>query len=805
MNPVKISINWLKEYLETKSAPEEISDILTNLGLEVEKILPFESIKGGLIGVVAGKVLKCEKHPNADRLKVTSIDLGNNETSEIVCGAPNIMEGQIVPVAKVGSKIYTNGGDEIKIKKSKIRGVVSNGMVCAEDEIGLGESHEGIMVLDSKIKPGTPISEVFNVENDNIFEIGLTPNRSDAMSHYGVARDLKAYYDLNSQTSKITLPSINDFESVKIDEDFEVSVKDIDKCPFYSGLIIKNIKVGPSSKELQNKLKSIGLKPINNIVDITNFVMHEIGQPLHAFDLDKIKNITVKSVKSNTKFKTLDDNIINLDSDDLMICSNNDPLCLAGIYGGYDSGVSNSTTNLFLESAIFDSVTIRKSSKRHQLFTDASYRYERGVDPEKVLYALKRASILIKEANQEANISEILVEDNLKVDIKDIYLRYDRIDSIAGQKIDKETITQILSSLDFEIKGHSEDGLNIIAPNYRHDVYREIDVIEEILRVYGFNNINVESKISMSIPEIGKNNINKTESLISNNLVGIGFNEIINNSICSPGVNEKFNNQAVNLLNPQGTELSNLRSSLIPNALETVKHNINRQNRNLKIFEIGNTYSINDNNYIENKRLNVTVTGQIFDENWISELSKSNFYYLKGVAENLLNNLNVSNIKYEVNNDELFEYKLCIHNNKKNIGFIGELNSTYTKEFSIDDKIHLLNLDLDNIKLKSANVKYQELSKFPSSRRDLSMILDDNINFEAIKNLAFNVENKILKDVNLFDEYKGKNIEDNKKSLAVSFIFNDSKKTLTDKLIDKIMLKLSDKYKTELGAVIRDK
>ena len=802
---MKISINWLKEYLETKSNPEEISDILTNLGLEVEKILPFESIKGGLTGVVAGKVLKCEKHPNADRLKVTSIDLGNNETSEIVCGAPNIMEGQIVPIAKVGSKIYTNGGDEIKIKKSKIRGVVSNGMVCAEDEIGLGESHDGIMVLDSKIKPGTPISELFNVENDNILEIGLTPNRSDAMSHYGVARDLKAYYDLNSQTSKITLPSINNFESVKIDEDFEVSVKDIDKCPFYSGLIIKNIKVGPSSKELQNKLKSIGLKPINNIVDITNFVMHEIGQPLHAFDLDKINNITVKSVKSNTKFKTLDDNIINLDSDDLIICSDNNPLCLAGIYGGYDSGVSNSTTNLFLESAIFDSVTIRKSSKRHQLFTDASYRYERGVDPEKVLYALKRASILIKEANQEANISEILIEDNLKVDIKDIYLRYDRIASITGQKIDKETITQILSSLDFEIKGHSEDGLNIIAPNYRHDVYREIDVIEEILRVYGFNNINVESKISMSIPEIGKNNINKTESLISNNLVGIGFNEIINNSICSPSVNEKFSSQAVSLLNPQGTELSNLRSSLIPNALETVKHNINRQNRNLKIFEIGNTYSINDNNYIENKRLNVTVTGKIFDENWISEFSKSNFYYLKGVAENLLNNLNVSNIKYEVNNDELFEYKLCIHNNKKNIGFIGELNSTYTKEFSIDDKIHLLNLDLDNIKLKSANVKYQELSRFPSSRRDLSMILDDNINFEAIKNLAFNVENKILKDVNLFDEYKGKNIEDNKKSLAVSFTFNDSKKTLTDKLIDKIMLKLSDKYKTDLGAVIRDK
>ena len=802
---MKISINWLKEYLQTNSKPEEISDILTNLGLEVEKLLPFESVKGGLNGVVAGKVLKCEKHPNADRLKVTSIDLGNNEISEIVCGAPNIKEGQIVPVAKVGSKIYTNDGIEIKIKKSKIRGVVSNGMVCAEDEIGLGESHDGIMVLDSNIKPGRPINEVFNVESDNIIEIGLTPNRSDAMSHYGVARDLKAYYDFKSLKSKITLPSINNFESVKIDEDFKISVQDTDKCPYYSGLIVKNIKVGPSSKELQNKLKSIGLKPINNIVDITNFVMHEIGQPLHAFDLDKIENINVKSLKSNTKFKTLDENIINLDSDDLMICSNNTPLCLAGIYGGHESGVSNSTTNLFLESAIFNSIPIRKSSKRHQLFTDASYRYERGVDPDKVLYALKRASILIKEINAEANISEILIEDNLKLDKKDIHLRYNRIDSITGQKLDKETITKILSSLDFEIKGHTEDGLNIVAPNYRHDVYREIDVIEEILRVYGFNNIHVESKISMSIPEIGKNKINKTESFISDNLVGIGFNEIINNSICSPSINEKFNHKAVNLLNPQGTELSNLRVSLIPNAIETIKHNINRQNKNLKIFEIGNTYSINDNNFIENKRLNVTVTGEIFNENWISEFSKSNFYYLKGVAENLLNQLNILNIKYEEDNDDLFEYKLSIFTNKNNIGFIGELNSNYTKEFSVDDKIHLLNLNLDVIKFKSLNVKYQESSKFPSSRRDLSMILDDNITFEAIKELAFKLENKILKEVNLFDEFKGKNIGDDKKSFAVSFTFNDSKKTLTDKLIDKIMLKLSDKYKTDLGAVIRDK
>ena len=802
---MKISINWLKEYVETNSQPEEISEILTNLGLEVEKLSLFESVKGGLNGVVAGKVLECGKHPDADRLKVTSIDLGDNEISEIVCGAPNIEKGQIVPVAKVGCKIYTSDGTEIKIKKSKIRGVVSNGMVCAEDEIGLGQSHDGIMILDSNIKPGTPISEVFNLENDNILEIGLTPNRSDAMSHYGVARDLKAFYDFKSIKSKLILPSVNNFESVKLDENFKITIEDTEKCPFYSGLIIKNIKVGPSSKELQNKLKSIGLKPINNIVDITNFVMHEIGQPLHAFDLDKLESINVKSLKSGAKFKTLDESIIELDKEDLMICSSNKPLCLAGIYGGYESGVSDSTTNLFLESAIFDPVTIRKSSKRHQLFTDASYRYERGIDPEKVIYALKRAAILIKEDNPNSSVSDILVEDNLKLKTKDIYLRYNKIDSVTGQNIDKDVITQILSSLDFEIKNHNEEGLNIVAPNYRNDVYREIDVIEEILRVYGFNNIPVNSKISMIIPEIGKNKINKIESLISNNLIGIGFNEIINNSICSPDTNEKFKKQVVRLLNPQGIELSNLRASLIPNALETIKHNYNRQNKNLKLFEIGNTYSLDNETYIENKRLNIAVTGKIFDENWISKYSKNSFYYLKGVTENLLTQLNISNIRYEISNDKLFEYKLDIYSNKKHIGFIGEIISDYTQEFSLEQKIHILNLDLDQIKLKPLNIKHQELSKFPSSRRDLSMILNDDISFESIKDLAFKLENKILLDVNLFDEYKGKNIEDNKKSFAVSFTFNDSKKTLTDKVIDKIMEKLTEKYKTELGAVIRDK
>ncbi len=802
---MKISINWLKDYLKTDHSPEEISEILTNLGLEVEKISSFESIKGGLAGVVAGKVLECGKHPNADRLKVTSIDIGNNKVCEIVCGAPNIDKGQIVPVATVGSKIYTNQGEEIKIKKSKIRGVISNGMVCAEDEIGLGDSHEGIMVLEKNIKPGTPVSEIFNIQSDKILEIGLTPNRCDAMSHYGVARDLRAFLDHKAIKSNLSLPSINSFSPVNIDKEININVEDSDKCPFYSGLVIKNINVDSSSQEIQNKLKSIGLKPINSIVDITNYVMHEIGQPLHAFDLDKIENITVKSLKSGTKFKTLDKNEIKLNNEDLMICSNSEPLCLAGIYGGINSGVSESTNSLFLESAIFNSVTIRKSSKRHQLFTDASYRYERGVDPDKVIYSLKRAALLIKEINPECHISEIFVEDNLKKEVKDIYLRYDRIEKISGQIIDKEVVIQILTSLDFEIKGHSDDGINLIAPDYRHDVYREIDVIEEILRVFGFDNIDIDDKISMSIPNNSDNKNFKIESILSNQLVGIGFNEIINNSICSPSTNEKFNEDSVELLNPQGIELSNLRQSLIPNLLETVNHNINRQNNDLKLFEIGNVYSVVNNDFNEMKRILISVVGSVFKENWMIKYQENNFFYLKGVIEKLLAIINVENIKYEVTDDEIYDYKLNILKGKLIIGSIGEIKSNYANNFSIDQKINICSLYLDLLKPSSEKVIYQEISKFPSSRRDLSMILDENVSFQDIKNLAYKEENKILKEINLFDEYKDKKIGKGKKSFAISFTFNDSKKTLTDQVIDKIMIRLSEKIKSEFGAVIRDK
>ena len=548
------------------------------------------------------RVLSCKKHPNADRLKLTNIDLGEKGKFEIVCGAPNIEKGQKVPVATIGSVIYTNSGEKIKILKSKIRGVVSNGMVCAEDEIGLGESHDGIMVLDKKIKSGTPLSEVYKIEKDKILEIGLTPNRSDAMSHYGVARDLKAFLDLNNEKATLKLPSINEFTYDDFKIETKINVKDSNLSPLYAGIIIKDIQVKESPKWIKNKLRSIGHEPINNIVDITNYVLHEIGQPLHAFDLDKIKNIEVKTLPSKTKFRTLDGNEISLHNEDIMICSEDNPLCLGGIFGGSDSGVTNNTKNIFLESAIFNPISIRKSSKRHSIYTEASFRFERGIDPEMVIYALKRASILIKNDCPDSISSNIIQEDNLKLEDKKIYLRYDKINSTSGKVIEKDIIASILNSLDIIIEAATDDGLNVISPHYRADVNREIDIIEEILRVYGYNNIDSSSKLILSSKDYTLDNNKIIDDILYKNLTGIGFNEIMTNSICSPKANKLINDLTpIEIVNPQGTELSNLRVSLLPGTLDTISFNINRQNKNLKLFEIGNTYQIVSKNNTEKR------------------------------------------------------------------------------------------------------------------------------------------------------------------------------------------------------------
>ena len=802
---MKVSYNWLKDYLDIDKPVDEVSEILTNLGLEVEKVEDFESIKGSLEGIIVGEVLSCKKHPNADRLKLTNIDLGKKGKFEIVCGAPNISKGQKVPVATIGSTIYTNSGEKIKISKSKIRGVVSNGMVCAEDELGLGDSHDGIMVLDKKIKSGTPLSEIYKIEKDKILEIGLTPNRSDAMSHYGVARDLKAFFDLNKEKVKLKPPSISEFTYDDFKIETKISVKDSNLSPLYAGIIIKDIEVKDSPTWLKNKLKSIGYEPINNIVDITNYVLHEIGQPLHAFDLDKITNIEVKTLPSKTKFKTLDGNEIYLNNEDIMICSESNPLCLGGIFGGLDSGVTNDTKNIFLESAIFNPTSIRKSSKRHSIYTEASFRFERGVDPEMVIYALKRASILLKNNCPESISSNIIKEDNLKIEDKKIYLRYDKINSISGKVIDKDIVASILNSLDVTIEASTDDGLNVISPHYRADVNREIDLIEEILRVYGYNNIDSSSRLILSFKDYTLDNDKTIDDIIYKRLIGIGFNEIMTNSICSPQSNQINNNlKPIEIINPQGIELSNLRVSLLPGMLDTISFNINRQNKNLKLFEIGNNYQTIGKDNVETRTLSVSICGEVFDESWLINDKTDNFFYLKGVIGKLLNDLSLK-AKLEAKNDSNYSNKLIIAKGKDTIGFIGEVNKQTLNNYSINTKVCYAEIDISKIEIFKSAIKYKEISKFPSSRRDVSMIVDSKTTFHDIKKLSFGIDKNILKEVNLFDVYKDKSMNNDKKSYAVSFIFNDSKKTLTDKHIDQVMKKIMNKFNKDLNAQIRDK
>ena len=802
---MKVSYNWLKDYLDINKPVDEVAEILTNLGLEVEKVEDFESIKGSLEGIVVGEVLSCKKHPNADRLKLTNIDLGKEGQYEIVCGAPNISKGQKVPVATVGSVIYTNSGEKIKISKSKIRGVVSNGMVCAEDEIGLGDSHDGIMVLDKKIKSGTPLNEIYKIEKDKILEIGLTPNRSDAMSHYGVARDLKAFFDLNNENVTLKLPSLSDFTYDDFKIDTKINVKDSKLSPLYAGIIIKNIEVKESPKWIKNKIKSIGYEPINNIVDITNYVLHEIGQPLHAFDLDKITNIEVKTLPSKTNFKTLDGNQISLSDEDIIICSENDPLCLGGIFGGLDSGVTDKTKNLFLESAIFNPTSIRKSSKRHSIFTEASFRFERGVDPEMVIYALKRASILIKNDCPESISSNIIQENNLKLEDKKIYLRYERINSIAGKLLDKEVIVSILNSLDITIEASTDDGLNVISPHYRADVNREIDIIEEILRVYGYNNIESSSRLVLSSKDYILNNDKIINDIVYKSLIGSGFNEIMTNSICSPQENQINKDiKPLEIINPQGIELSNLRVSLLPGMLDIVAFNTNRQNKNLKLFELGNTYQKINKDNIETRILSISISGEVFDESWVINDKTDSFFYLKGVISKLCNDLSLK-AKFTSKNDSNYSKKLIISNGKDEVGFIGELNKKLLHDYSISTKVCYAEINISKIEIFKSVVKYKEISKFPSSRRDISMIVDSEVSFDIIKKLSFDIEKNILKEVNLFDVYKDKSMSKDKKSYAVSFIFNDSKKTLTDKHIDQVMKKIMNKFNKDLNAQIRDK
>jgi len=791
--------------LTTELPIEEISVLLTDLGLEVEGTHHFESIKGGLKGVLVGEVLSCEQHPNADRLKKTEVNLGNDEIVPIVCGAPNVAKGQKVLVATVGTTLSMSDGTSLKINKSKIRGEVSMGMICAEDELGLGESHDGIMVLDETLEPGTEAASLFEVEEDYVFEIGLTPNRADAMSHMGVARDLKAICMLKNIPFEWTLPETTSFNIDNNQSTINVDVKNGDKCSQYYGLTISGITVAPSPTWLQNRLKAIGIGTKNNVVDVTNYVLHELGQPLHAFDAQKIDgDILVKTCSDKTSFTTLDGNKRELHHEDLMICDSQKPLCIAGIFGGLDSGVTEQTTSLFLESAYFDPVSIRKTAKRHGLNTDASFRFERGIDPEIGITALKRAAILIKKIAGGEITSEIQDFSKPLEEPSQIFLGLDVLEQTIGQTIQQKDLNTILNALEININNVSETGIGMTIPRYRLDVNRPADVIEEILRVYGYNNLEDKPLKYEANPPYSWKDPHKLEATVAQKLIGHGYIETINNSLTSPEFSADFH-APITLLNPLGKELSLMRQSLVFNALEVVSFNLNRQNKNLKIFEFGAIYGKKNDTFVEAKRLSITLVGNVFESHWDMAKAPNKFFYGKGVIQDILESIGLLDLEWQALPHPHFDEAFEISYRKKHLGVFGLISKKLIDSFGIDQEVYMADLNWgDLIELSySEPLKYNEVSKFPLVRRDFALLIDDNVHFEVLKETALKTDRKILKEVRLFDVYQGKNLEKGKKSYGLSFTFQDNAKTLTDKQVDKVMDKLKQNFEKEFGAQLR--
>lgn len=803
---MNISFNWLNEFLKINLKIDEVCEILTDIGLEVEGIVEYQNVKGNFEGLIVGEVIQCEKHPNADRLKLTKVNIGQ-ETLQIVCGAPNVNINQKVIVATVGTTIYPTNGEKFKINKSKIRGEISFGMICAEDEIGLGNSHDGIMILENSIKVGTQVCDLYENYNDKIINIGLTPNRSDAMSHMGVARDLRAALIQKGIKSELITPSVSSFHINSRTQKVNVYVEDSKMCPRFSGVCIDNIIVKDSPKWLQNKLKAIGIVPINNVVDITNYVLHESGNPLHAYDLDKIstKSIHVKTLKNKSNFTTLDGKSRQIRDSDLMICDNDTPMCLAGIFGGSKHGISINTSSIFLESAYFNPVTIRKSAKYHGLNTDASFRFERGTSIENVEYALKRAAILICELCDGKISSDIIDEFPKKPNEVSILLNFEKTNRLIGQEIPREEIKSILTSLDFKINNITETGVGITVPFYRHDIYRECDVVEEILRIYGYNKINLSNKLSIPT-NIGNENLSfKIEKTIAQSLTSLGFNEIMNNSLTNNQLN-LFNRKDVVILNSISNDVSKLRTTLLESSLKTLKYNINRKNENLKYFEFGKIYeSINDS-YNENRRLSITYSGKILSKSWRNEFINAEFYSLKNIVINIFSKLS---IEFNENPIELngFEKTLGLFIKDKKLAIIGLVDKNTCGQFDIKQEVFYASIDIDLVhKYLNTNFqKYKPLSKFQPVEKDMSFIIDKNIEYSQIKDLLMKSQIKNLINMNLFDVYEGDKIGNNKKSYALNFTLSNSEKTLNEKEIHLAMNKIQDKLKNNFKAILRDK
>lgn len=814
---MKISYNWLKTYLDISLPAEETGKILTDCGLEVESIELVSAVKGGLNGIVVGEVKTKEKHPDADRLSVTTVDIGTGALLNIVCGAANVTAGQKVLVATIGSTLYPTNGDPFEIKKSKIRGQLSEGMICAEDEIGLGTSHEGIMVLDSSTSIGMPAKEYFKLEDDYIFEIGLTPNRADAASHVGVARDLSAYLNyqaLLNSTKPLTLelPNVNGFTNDSNDKKIDVIVEDTAACPRYSGITIRGVKVSESPDWLKNRLTTIGLKPINNIVDITNFVLHELGQPLHAFDADKItgEKVIIKKVPAKTKFKTLDGIERELNNEDLMICNVTDPMCIAGVYGGVDSGITEKTTTIFLESAYFDSVHIRKTSKRHGLKTDASFRFERGTDPNITVYALKRSAMLIREIAGGQISSEVIDVYPAKIEPFKVGLSYKNCADFIGKEIDKKIIKNILVSLGIEIITEGTDALMLAVPPFKVDVKREVDIIEEVLRIYGYNNVDIPSAVHSSLSYSEKPDPEKIQDTIADLLSNNGFGEIMTNSLTKSDYysNLSFINPAelISILNPLSSDLNIMRRVLLFNGLEAISYNINRKNNDLKLYEFGKIYlKTTEGKYIENKHLALFATGRKEAESWNSKYHTTTFYSLKGSVEAVLTRLGLIELKFETNHHDLLTENLIGYSGKKQVVSFGKVKSNLLKSFDIKQDVYYADFNWDNILelIKKQKFEYKEIPKFPSVRRDLALLLDRSVSFEQLEQIAYQTERKLLKEVRIFDVYEGNKLEAGKKSYAISFTLLDDNETLTDKLIEKIMERLMKAYVEKTGATIR--
>ena len=808
---MKISYNWLKQFLQTDWEVNKASELLTDLGLEVEGIETVESIKGSLEGVVVGEVLTCIQHPNADRLKLTTVDLGSGDPVQIVCGAPNVDVGQKVPVATIGTILYDDSGASFKIKKGKIRGEESHGMICAEDELGLGSSHDGILILDDKIKSGTKAADVFNIEVDKVFEIGLTPNRADAMSHYGVARDFRAGLIQHGFNLELISPSVSDFQ---VDErrlriDVEVDKKEL--VPRYCGISIVDVEVKDSPEWIQNRLKSIGITPKNNIVDITNYVLHELGQPLHAFDAKKIEGnkILVKTLKTGTKFTSLDGIERELHAEDIMICdAASNPLCIAGVFGGLNSGVTEKTTSIFLESAYFDPVSIRKTAKRHALNTDASFRFERGIDINFTKYALKRAAILIKEYSNGKIASDVMDFYPEKVEDFQVFFSYENAFRLIGQELDKETIKNILASLEIKISSETEAGLGLTIPSFRVDVQREADIIEEILRVYGYNNIKFSHKLNSSISFDNNKDI-YLENIIANQMTSLGFNETMANSLTkedyislSKNLKTEFN---VTMLNPLSNDLKVLRQSLLFSGLESISYNLNRKNSSLKLYEFGKTYHKYEHGYQEDKHLVIFISGSRIKDTWTTSPQNSDFFYLKGIIMSILERIGISNLKSSPTKSDVFSEGLTLSLGKKKLVEFGVVNKKIIKEFGIKQEVLFADFDWSTILSITGKktMKVSNITKFPSVKRDLALMLDEKVTFKEIYDLAFQSERNLLKDVDLFDVYQGDKLPEGKKSYAVSFVLQDKNKTLEDRQIDKIMQKLQQSFEKNLKAVLR--